>query len=156
MPKLPSLPKFIVISASGITKESRERLPILLKPVYNVVLSAPQADKVGVERILAHCAGNEWTDDEPSVEITSTEQKRWTEREGLPQFGTIKDIVIIRPAILTHGRCTGDKSEHAYRVSDGPLGGAFAISRKDVSHFMVEKVIKKWSEFEGRTVAIAY
>lgn len=156
MPKLSKAPKFVVVSSIGLTKESHANLPFLLKPLYGYLLSAPHADKLGVERVLAHCCGRQWTEEGPDSKIMTGEQGIWTERGRLPSHGGLKEVVIIRQALLTDGECTADKAENSYRVSETDLGNGYTISRKDVAHFIAEGVVKKWSEYEGKIVNIAY
>jgi hypothetical protein len=85
------------------------------------------------------------------------EQGNWSVRGRLPTKGGLTQIVIIRPALLIDGECRADKkSKDAYRVSENHFNNGWTISRKDVGHFVVEGAIKKWYEYEGNIVNIAY
>lgn len=68
----------------------------------------------------------------------------WTHREGLPEFGTLKKILVVRPALLMDGeRKAGKKGKDiGYKVSEQELGG-WTVSRKDVAHFVVEAGTKR-------------
>lgn len=83
-------------------------------------------------------------------------------KEGLPETGTLKSVVVIRPALLTDGDCKGDKTagkdkkgKEPYRVEEGDISG-YTISRKDVAHFIVEGVLGDWKKWEGKCISLAY
>ncbi|KAF9261990.1 hypothetical protein L218DRAFT_929898 [Marasmius fiardii PR-910] len=184
MPTSQPQPKIIVLSSNGLTKVSHEALPLPLKPLYGWLLALPHKDKLGVERVVAHCAGWEWNtteDGEPGEEILPS---GWTSTPGLPESGTLKNILVLRPAILTDGECQAEKqqekiqeklkeakekmakkgitfdatiSKEAYRVSEGvPLPSGWTVSRRDVAHFIVTKALSDWEKYAGKTVTIAY
>ncbi|KAJ7268653.1 hypothetical protein B0H12DRAFT_1095949 [Mycena haematopus] len=152
-------PKIIVISSTGLTPSAHAALPILLKPLYGVVLAAPHKDKIGMEHAIAHCAGWTWdpkADGDVSEDILGA---GWTQRKGLPAPGSLKRILVIRPALLTDGKCVADEVEakgkgKGYRVSEQELGG-YTISRKDTAHFVVD-ALTRWDEFENKRVNVAY
>ena len=82
----------------------------------------------------------------------------WTDK--LPAPGSVKEIVVIRPALLVDGDCQADKSKvktgkEPYRVKEGDIGG-WTVSRKDVAHFVVEGVLENWGQWKGKCVSIAY
>ncbi|EAU88922.1 hypothetical protein CC1G_10568 [Coprinopsis cinerea okayama7 len=149
-PSAEDQPRIIAISSTGVTKASHDALPFALKPMYSYLLKVPHQDKIGAERLVAHCAGWEWTSGEPAVEIMGGSD--WKNREGLPKPGELKKILVIRPALLTDGEC-----KCVYRVSTGEVGG-WTVSRKDVAHFLVDAVLKeeRWKEFENKIASIAY
>jgi len=155
MPKLPTPPKFVVVTSVGVTRDSRIHLPLLLRP-YHYLLTVPRADKTGVERVLAYCSGRPWKGEEPDEEIMNGDGGVWSQRGRLPSHGSLKEVVIIRPPLLTDGACMADKEENSYRVSETGLNGGYRISRKDASHFIVEGALKKWSDYEGKILNIAY
>ena len=150
---------------AGITKESHAGLPLPLKLLYRYLLTVPHMDKIGAERVVAHVADwpgdTEW-DGEPDESIMGPGD--WRKGEGLPEKGSLKDVVVIRPPLLTDGECVaekvetkgGGKAKGPYRVQEGTLSGGWTVSRKDVSHFLVEGVIKNWREWKGKCVSIAY
>ncbi|KAF8210678.1 hypothetical protein K438DRAFT_1570167 [Mycena galopus ATCC 62051] len=142
-------PKIIVISSTGLTPSAHAALPLLLKPMYGVVLAAPHKDKIGMERAIARCAGWTW---DPKADGPVAEDEilgeGWTQRKGLPAPGSLKRILVIRPALLTDGKW------EKYRVSEQELGG-YTISRKDTAHFVVD-ALGRWDEFENKRVNVAY
>ena len=81
----------------------------------------------------------------------------WSDRGHLPEKGAIKELVVVRPALLTDGECKADKSEGAYRVSEQYLCNGYRVSREDVSHFIATRLFSnEWSEWEGKILHIAY
>jgi len=152
-------PNIIAISSSGLTRISHEKLPLMLKPIYNYVLPVMHADKRGVEEVLAYCAGWEWeTEDSPGAEVLGGD---WKASVDLPAPGSLKSVVVVRPALLTDGACRADTWEPSstsggpYKVQEGDLVKRWTVSRKDVAHFVVE-VVRGWDEWEGKRVSIAY
>ncbi|KAF9471437.1 hypothetical protein BDN70DRAFT_812147 [Pholiota conissans] len=156
MPKTGPLPKVVALSTAGVTRTSREKNSLLLRPMYGYLISEPIKDKLGMERVLFHSAGWAWNphDGEPSTQITG---ERWTEREGLPAPGTLKDTMIVRAALLNDGECRADlkKDGPAYRADEGDIAG-FSISREDVAHFIFEAVTKDWVKYGKKQVSVTY
>ena len=154
-------PKIITLSSTGLTKTSHSSLPVLLKPLYAALLGPPHKDKIGSERVIAHCAGWSWTGGEVKEHILGKGDE-W--KEGLPESGTLKSVVVLRPALLTDGDSKADKlagkdkkgkGKLPYRVKEGDIGG-YTISRKDVAHFVVEGLLADWKKWEGKCLDIAY
>lgn len=154
-------PKIIAISSTGFTHASHAALPLLLKPLHAMVLPAPRKDKIGMERVIAHCAGWRWdpqTDGEVAEGILD---QGWMRRKGLPAAGSLKWVLVVRPAMLTDGKCVADeleakgKGKLPYRVSEQELGG-YTISRKDTAHFVVDALTRRWDEVGNRHVNVAY
>lgn len=151
----------VIISSNGLTHTSHKSLPLALKPVYGYLLAAPHEDKVGAERALRYSTGWDWNsqeDGEPTSEIMG---ENWTEREGLPAPGSLKNVLLIRPALLTDGKCTAEdekkiEKKKTYRVADGDVPGAWTVSRRDVAHFVVDAITNKWSEYADKCVCIAH
>ncbi|KAK0239490.1 hypothetical protein EDD85DRAFT_766226 [Armillaria nabsnona] len=150
-------PKIVAISSTGLTHESHASLPLLLKPLYGYLLAGPHKDKLGMERVIAHCAGWDWNtkdDGEPEEKIMGP---AWREREGLPAAGSLKNIMVVRPALLTDGACLADGSNKpAYRLSDKEIKGGYTVSRKDVAHFVVDAVSNRWNDFVDKRISIVY
>jgi len=153
----PYHPKIITLSSTGLSKKSHANLPFALKPLYGYLLAVPHKDKVGAERIVAHCAGWPWDaeDGEVGEDILGS---GW--EEGLPEAESLKSIVVIRPALLVDGDCKADKvkaeeGKEPYRVKEGEIGG-WTVGRKDVAHFVVEGVLGDWGKWEGKCISIAY
>jgi hypothetical protein len=157
---MPQPTRVVTLSAIGVVHASYVALPLIYKPLYSYVIHAPHVDKMGVERLAAHCTGREWSadDPEPTKEIMGSGE--WTGREGLPEKGGLKDVVVVRPTILTDGACYAEtaasKEKKPYRVSDGEITCAYTISRKDVAHFIVEDLIPRWEEYRGKCISLAY
>ncbi|KAM6500142.1 hypothetical protein JOM56_003156 [Amanita muscaria] len=137
---------------------------------FNVITTMPKPTQakmvtVGVERLIWHISGNEWPKEnpEPDEKIIGRD---WQKREGLPEFGSFKDLVIVRPLLLIDGECKADKlaangklDKKPYRIGDeDPCG--YVISRQDVAHFIVEDVLKKWGkyrdEYRESAITLAY
>ncbi|KAJ3784624.1 hypothetical protein GGU10DRAFT_388176 [Lentinula aff. detonsa] len=149
-------PKLVTISSAGLTPSSHAKIPLLLKPIY-LLLDIPHKDKLGAERAISHIAGWPWPESngEPESDIMG---ERWMEKEGLPAAGTFKNVLVIRPALLTDGECKADKAREGkvgYRVKDGDFV-AWSVSRKDVAHFVADAVLNRWTEFQNKCVSIAY
>ncbi|KAJ7778995.1 hypothetical protein B0H16DRAFT_1359687 [Mycena metata] len=144
-------PKFVAISTTGLGPVAHKALPTLIKPFYSA-LATPHNDKIGMEQVLAYCAGRplDPSHGEPKVEVLS---ENWTQR--LPPPGTLKHrVLVVRPALLTNGKCMADelevkgKGKAPYRASAEELC-AYTISRKDVAHFVVN-ALGRWDEFESK------
>ena len=118
------LPKVIVLSAIGVTPSSRSQAPFLLNTLYSYMISLPLQDKLGVERVISHCAGWNWNwkDGDPKEDLIG---KGCQEREGLPAPGHLKDAMILRPAMLNNGGCIADsgKDGRPYRAAEGNIKG---------------------------------
>lgn len=121
-----------------------------------------------MERVLSHCTGQAWNEPAPEDNILG---KGWDKQEGTPVEGSLRHIVVIRPALLTDGECLADKyaekslkkphkpQKVAYKFgTDEELGkhNGYTVSRKDVAHFMVEEAVPNWDRFEGKRVNVCY
>jgi len=156
--------KIITVSSMGLTKKSHATLPFVLKPLYSYALALPHRDKVGTERLAAHCAGWEWDDAVEGAVSQDILASGWQDVEGLPAPGSLKSIVVLRPALLVDGECKADKiaaaegnkkGKEPYRVKAEDITG-WTISRKDVAHFAVEGVLADWDKWQGKRISIAY
>ena len=147
-----------MITSNGCTAESHASVPFALSPLYSYGLAGPHADKVGAERVLARAVGLPWSDKDVVQE--SILPDGWKGEEGMIGAGELKKVVIIRPALLTDGKCHADetgKKKGPYRVRVGAdLDGAYRISRKDVGHFIAEDLVRNWSKYENKPVCLAY
>ncbi|KAF8877043.1 hypothetical protein BD779DRAFT_1558843 [Infundibulicybe gibba] len=160
MPRTSPQPRMITISSMGLTPHSHAAMPLPMRVLYGAMLDVPHRDKVGAERIIAHCTGWAWdkiADREPPEEIMGPGD--WTQRPGLPAPGTLNSVLVIRPALLTDGDCRADKAKArgkpAYRVSEPDIS-TWTVSRKDVAHFVADAVLNRWHEFENKRVTIGY
>lgn len=121
-----------------------------MRGFYAYGLRSPHADKLALERVLVAAQGKAWSAEDPDPEILAPEGE-W-KRELEARRGAVRGAVVVRPALLTSGRCTG-----VYRTSTGDQGNWFTtVSREDVAHFIVEGVLKEWEKWEGKIVSIAY
>jgi hypothetical protein len=147
----------------GITHTSHTVLPLGVKLMNSILITVPHKDKLGSERVISHCSGWKWdtkNDGEPSDDIMGFD---WKNREDLPAEGSLKRVLVIRPAtFLTDGECVAEKSnagkanaQAAYRVSEEDISG-WSVSRKDVAHFVVDTVLNRWDEFENKRVNVVY
>lgn len=149
------LPKIIVLSTTGVSRKARQKTPLMHRPLYGYLIQQQMADKLGMERVIAHCAGWTWTDEEPMAEIMG---EGWKQRKGLPAPGTLTEAVVLRASLLTDGECTAEgKSDNAlpYHAVEGLDGGA-TISRKDVGHFIFEAVTKQWKKYANKQISVSY
>ena len=157
MPKDVPQPRIVAVSSIGLTKRSHASLPLLIKPLYGHALSMPHRDKLGVERVITHCAGLLWdpSEEEPTDDLMGA---GWRERHGLPGSGELEQVLIVRPALLTDGECKADKKKEGrepYRASEEELGG-YTVSRKDVGHFIFKAVTSDWSKYGGKIINVGY
>lgn len=160
MPKTSPQPRIITISSIGLTKTSHASLPLPLKPLYGYLLAVPHKDKVGAERLISHCAGWTWNTEEDGEPDEGIMGPNWTERPDLPEAGSLKRVLVIRPALLTDGECRAEKPGRdagvpPYLVSEKELG-KWTVSRKDTAHFVADAILNRWSDFENKCVNIAY
>lgn len=146
------------MSSTGITRSSKERLPIPVRALYSMV-RVPHVDKFGMERVMAYAAGWDWQDPEPKTDVLPA---GWRTAEGMPEAGGLKHGLVIRAAALTDGDCVADApSKKAkgkpYRIGEGDLdNNGWSVSRKDVAHFIVEGALKDWERWERKAMTIAY
>ncbi|KAG6919715.1 hypothetical protein DXG01_002661 [Tephrocybe rancida] len=161
---LPSpCPKIITISSTGITRTSRDSLPMPIKLLYGYLIAAPHRDKCGAERLIAHVSGWNWDAKEygePGEDILDS-AGGWKGTPGLPAAGSVKDILVVRPALLTDGKSVADayegkhNSQAPYRVSEADFK-AWTVSRRDVAHYIFDAVLHHWEEFSGKRMNIGY
>lgn len=144
-------PKIVALSSTGATQASHANLPLVWRPLYAWGLAQPHADKLGLERVLARCMGQAWADEEPAEEILPT---GWESTGGTPEEGAVRDVVVIRPALLTDGKCKGVYRVGEEREMKGHNG--YTVSREDVAHFIAEDVVVNWEKWAGKAVCIAY
>ncbi|KAI0738734.1 hypothetical protein BC629DRAFT_1600152 [Irpex lacteus] len=159
-PSLRPTVKILAISAAGCTRSSFSKLPLAWKP-----------DKQGMERIVSFCMGESWDAREPGEGILG---RGWEGVEGMPERGGMRRFVLVRPAALTDGECRAEmpvdgkkrkgkkgkkgKDGEGYRYgTDSEMkSNGYSVSRADVAHFMVERVVEEWERFEGKRVNVCY
>ncbi|CAE6452416.1 unnamed protein product [Rhizoctonia solani] len=126
----PVRPRLVAITSNGLDHRSHSLLPLALRIFYGWFLRQPHEDKIGLESNIKQATSSEgWLDP--------------------------KNAVIVRPALLTSGKCVADTKPNAYRVGE-ELGSAWTVSRADVGHFVVEKVLEDWNKWAGKAWVIAY
>jgi len=143
-------PKLITVTSNGLTKRSHNSIPFIVRMLFVLFGAIPHKDKMGVERLVAHVSGTTWTEYEPNEVILPANWKN-----DIPS-GWLKDIVIVRPALLTDGKCMGDEKADGYRTGPDTLSSAWTVSRKDVAHFIAVKCLKNWDDWKGKQVTLAY
>ncbi|KAJ1302168.1 hypothetical protein OPQ81_000996 [Rhizoctonia solani] len=123
-------PRLVTISSNGLDDRSHSLLPFPLRILYGWLLRIPHEDKIGLENNV----------------------KQATSREGWLEA---RNSVIVRPALLTSGKCAADTKKDGYRIGE-ELVNAWTISRADVGHFVVEKVVEDWDRWAGKAWVVAY
>lgn len=149
--------KLLAVTSNGLTKTSHKALPLAIKGMYTFLLDQPHRDKLGVERLIYYAAGWTWSGDEPDSTILEGD---WKAKIAGPGTGWLQNAIIVRPALLTDGKCVADStgpnsSKPPYRVEE-LLKGAYGVSRKDVAHFMVEGCLGHWERWNGKCASVAY
>ena len=155
MPTSAPQPKLILLSSNGLTKISHDNVPFVLKPLYGSLLASPHKDKLGLERVVFHSAGWTWTEKEPGSEVLT--DPNW--KTGIPESGSFTNAMILRPALLTDGKCEADAPKgKRYRASETSLKSVYTISRRDVAHFIAKTLLEpeSWQEWSGKCVYLAY
>ncbi|KAI9816274.1 MAG: hypothetical protein M1827_001876 [Pycnora praestabilis] len=126
-------PLFIAISTTGVTTTTRD-VPLLMIPLYHLVLAAPHADKRGMEVCML-------------AEIAKPESQR-----------AIAGIVAVRPSLLTNGKRAGTEKIRA--GVDGKPAVGYTISRDDVGGWIFEELLagrgKGRTEWVDKMVTITY
>lgn len=175
MPDSTPKPKFIVATSIGVTRDSP--IPLVYKPMYAYFLREPHADKLGLERVLAHASGREWNDREPRAELTTVDGVKWQERKGLPSPGSVETLVLRLPMLVDpkqkpapptaqagatssadnepEGKKKEEEEKPKYRFGGPELSGTYTISRDEVAHFIVETVFKDWDQFKGKAITVS-
>ncbi|EKM51721.1 uncharacterized protein PHACADRAFT_127548 [Phanerochaete carnosa HHB-10118-sp] len=154
----PTQPKLIAFSKIGATKASHQRLPFAMKVFYSWLLTPPHVDKFCMERVAAYCAGMPFPDEGYRPDLLP---QGWKTLEGMPAEGAFKSVAILRPGWLTDGPAKADdeqnrgKKVYRTRIGDKEALG-YSISRKDVSHFVVEEALERWSGWEGKQISLFY
>jgi len=126
-------PKLITITSNGLDARTHSLLPFPLKPFYRWLLHVPHKDKIEQENNVKHAAG--W----------DGSNEAWLGSQNL---------TIIRPSLLTRGKCMADTKKNAYRA-ETELRGAWRISRADIAHFVVE-VFNNWETWGGKVWVVSY
>lgn len=115
--KLPTKPLLVALSTTGITESRTPRdLPILMMPMYKLMLGNPHRDKLEMERVIAE----HLEQDEAKVAILG--------------------FVLPRPSLLTNGASKGE-AQIRVGLEDHPAVG-YTISRDDVGLWVFANLIK--------------
>jgi hypothetical protein len=154
----PSPTKLIAITSNGLTKNSHNALPWLLKIFYSL-LTVPHQDKRAVEQFIAYGAAGSQSYECSSEEVTSLTKSghlfpNW--QEELKE-GEWQEALIVRPSLLTDGKSACEtKGFSAIRAGPEDLPGAWTISRKDVAWFIANKAVKDWDDWKGKAITTTY
>ncbi|KAG8806110.1 hypothetical protein FRC17_005170 [Serendipita sp. 399] len=145
MPEHP-IPRLVVLSSTGLTRESKAVLPYILRPLYGWLLHVPHDDKKGMEAVVFEGWGKPYEAGELPGETVLP--SGW--KEGLPsQNGEwAKESVIIRAALLMDSA-----PRERYRAQVGDFTTTW-IARRDVSHFIAERLVNEWETFGGNVVTV--
>lgn len=151
-------PRFVVVSTTGATRSSHDRLPLPMRLFYWWLLTQPHVDKLAVERVLAWADGTRWVDDGYRQDVLPA---GWEAAPGMPAPGSLRRVLVVRPAFLTDGPSLGDAQREGakapYRVNADETGTeGWTISRRDVAHFIVERALPEWEKWEGKRVSLMY
>ncbi|KAF8197622.1 hypothetical protein BJ912DRAFT_1020885 [Pholiota molesta] len=139
-------PKFSITHGMVITPAA-----LVTESLFNALTTMPRTtpepglDKVGAERLISHCTGWAWNteeDGEPAEDIMGA---NWQDTPGLPEAGSLKRVLVVRPALLTDGDCRAEEA-----------GGKGPLIVKDVAHFVADAILFRWDEFENKRVSIVY
>lgn len=123
-------PRLVTISSNGLDKRTHSLLPLPLRIFYGWFLRVPHEDKIGLENNIKQATSSEgWLDP--------------------------KNSVVVRPSILTSGKCLADTKPDAYRAGE-ELSSAWTVSRADVGHFVVEKILVEWDRWAGKAWVVSY
>lgn len=134
-------------------------LPTFLQPLYDYYLAKVHVDMVAVERLVAHCVGRDW--DNRYEEIVNEDEaygRGWRLQDGFPAAGSLKSILVVRPAFLLGGGWWSGRigqGDPSYRVFREGLGG-WTISAREVAQFVVDAALRRWDEFENTVVNVSY
>lgn len=176
MPDVTPKPNIIAVTSIGVTKDSP--LPLVYKPLYGYLLRGPHADKLGLERVLAHASGRKWEDREPRDDITTMDNVKWQDRTSLPASGSLEVLIIRAPMFVeakqkgvplppkateqpdspeeTQPEAKKDEGEKMkYRVGGPELRGTYTISREELGHFIAENAVKNWDQFKGKAITVS-
>ncbi|PWY66013.1 hypothetical protein BO70DRAFT_366631 [Aspergillus heteromorphus CBS 117.55] len=126
-------PRFVVMSGTGIGATEKRDMPCLMKPMYNILLKVPHADKEVMEKLVL------------------------AELDRAPADRAFEDFMLVRPSFLTDGESDGMAKIRAGTESNPAVG--YIISRSDVGLWLFESVVRKAgpgqnSPFWGQRVSI--
>lgn len=116
-------PLFVALSTTGLSTKKRD-VPLLLTPLYHVLLAMPHADKREMERLIG--------------------------AEALKPQSAFRTFAVLRLSLLTEGNCLGsahvrvgrEVGEDTEGLITGPAVG-YTISREDVGNWMFEEIVCK-------------
>lgn len=106
-------PLLAVISSTGISAGPRD-VPLLMLPLYKLILHNPHQDKANMERLLAEGA--------------SGNKNTW-----------IRGFVSVRPTLLTSGPAVGRPKLRVGTESKPAVG--YTVSREDVGKWIFDEVV---------------
>lgn len=141
------IPKLVALSSTGLTPATKRVLPLLLRPLYGWALHAAHDDKRGMESIIFNGLGQQYEAGQTPGDHIMPANWEQELRAQAPSDGLWGPrSVIIRAAFLTDGEGSG-----RYRAEKGDFS-TYTVARRDVAHFIVEKLVPDWEKYEGGVV----
>lgn len=136
-------PLFLVISTTGITAGPRD-VPLLLGPLYHVLLAKPHNDKRNMEKLV-------------TSQLTPPSSTTGTDEKPSPTSGAvISDYIIVRPTLLANGPSLYDEGKVRVGSEGEPVVG-YTISREDVGRWVFEVAVRGGGEaWRGERVSLCY
>ncbi len=122
-------PLFVAISSTGITTTGPRDVPLLMAPLYYVMLANPHKDKKNMEdAIIEHAESTE---------------------------SAISGYVLIRPTLLTNGNAQGGQKVKVGTDAKPEIG--YTIRRNDVGRWMFENLLQSdGSKYSGQKLSFTY
>lgn len=127
--RLPKKPLFVALSSTGITTTGPRDVPLLLYPLYHLMLANPHKDKRNMEAaVIEHAESTE---------------------------SAISGYVLIRPSLLTNGVAQGGQKVKIGSDAEPQVG--YTVSRNDVGLWMFENLLQgDGSKYSGQKLSITY
>ncbi|KAK3939959.1 oxidoreductase AflX [Diplogelasinospora grovesii] len=133
-------PRIVAVSTTGISDSGRRDVPLLMVPLYHVLLREPHKDKKAMERALVASGERRWTVVRASL---------LTDGPGVEDGGRVRVRVGVEDLVV--GGKEGVKS----------LAVGYTIAREDVGRWIFENLIQEDGEggggrWDGKAVTVTY
>lgn len=127
-------PLIAVIATTGISAGPRD-VPLLLVPLYKVLLHNSHVDKHNMEQVVA----------DSIAEGASGRSEAW-----------IRGFVSLRPSLLTNGPALGEPTVRVGTVPNPAIG--YSISREDVGKWIFDELVanEERDRWAGERVSLTY
>ena len=135
-------PVVVAISTTGLPTTKARDVPLLLLPLYRLMLANPHSDKEKMEELLAAAPSAYPPPPDPAT---------------TPTAPIIKTYTIVRASLLTNGSRLGAEKVRAGTEEKPAVG--YTISREDVGGWVFEQVVENGGRVEqwgGRRVTVTY